>query len=159
MFQSWNIWNISNLPWYLLYLRMRVCSIYCIYCIYLRMRVYILYLLLYLLYCIYEWGNLRIHSHATDTLIHAKNIGEQKIGEEHSAKNVPAKNMTRRNVRNPILFDVTLSIQNPWVATFTTVMYNEHSLFFIQRLYCSTVYGYQSPGYRVGDVTIRKNVT
>ena len=38
------------------------------------------------------------HSYATDTPIHAKNIGE-----EHSAKNVPTKNMTPRNVRNPVL--------------------------------------------------------
>ena len=45
----------------------------------------------------------RIHSNETDTPIHAKNIGEQKIGEEHSAMNVPAKSMTRRNFRNPYL--------------------------------------------------------
>ena len=37
-----------------------------------------------------------IYSYATDTPIHAKNIGEQKIGEQHSANNVQAKNMTRR---------------------------------------------------------------
>ena len=37
-----------------------------------------------------------ISSYATDTPIHTKSIGQQKIGENYSAKNVPAKNMTQR---------------------------------------------------------------
>ena len=53
--------------------------------------------------CLLLLSTTTIHHYATDTTIHAKKLGEQKIGEERSAKNSPAKYVTRRKVRNPFM--------------------------------------------------------
>ena len=61
--------------------------------------------------CLLLLSTTTIHSYATDTTIHAKKIGEQKIGEEHSAKNSPAKKVIRRKVRNPTVYSMPLELQ------------------------------------------------
>ena len=60
------------------------------------------------MYCLLILSTHTIYSYATDTSIHAKNIGEKKIGQQYFAKNVPAKNMTRRYFLIPcILYYLT----------------------------------------------------